>query len=107
MEDGVTLFRGINDGECAADRVPGMASGRGVAGVDGVRGIGGGSCIIDILFILRVSVGLVVRAPRPEALWPGICESRLLPEDDGVLDLRAGDLPGERPVPMNDDRERA
>ena len=49
---------------------------------------------MDILFILRASVGLIVRAPSPVA-WPGIIDS-LLPED-GVLApyklSRAGDRP--------------
>lgn len=101
-DDGVTLFLGIKDGECAADRVPGRASGKGVAGVDGVLGIGGGSrsCIMDILFILLVSVGLMVRAPKPLTCDCGIRDKRLLDVDEGLVGLRAGDFPGDRPVPM-------
>lgn len=51
---------------------------------------------MDILFNLRASVGLIVRAPRPVACaLPGIIETLLL-LDDGVFDNwkvgLAGDL---------------
>lgn len=64
-------------------------------------GIGGGFGIIDSRFILRASVGLIVRAPRPVAcVVLGIMESLLL-EDDGVLVLPV-DLAGERAVLIED-----
>ena len=87
-EVGVSLFRGITGGD-GLDR--GSAW-----GVGGVCGIGGGFGIMDILFNLRASVGLIVRAPKPVACaLPGIIETLLL-LDDGVLDNGkfglAGDL---------------
>lgn len=55
----------------------------GVAGTFvAVVGIGG-ACIIDSRFNRRASVGLIVLAPRPEAL-PEMVDWRLLPDDDGV-----------------------
>ena len=77
-EDGVTLFRGITGGDGSVGVL--------ACGVGGVNGIGGGFGIIDILFNLRASVGLIVRAPRPVACaLPGIIEILLL-LDDGVFD---------------------
>lgn len=87
-EDGVSLLRGITGGD--------GSDGGSACGVGGVYGIGGGFGIIDILFNLRASVGLIVRAPRPVACaLPGIMETLLLLED-GVFDNwkfgLAGDL---------------
>lgn len=44
----------------------------------------GGACIMDILFRRRASVGLIVRAPKPDAR-PETVDWRLLPDEDGVL----------------------
>lgn len=49
---------------------------------------------MDSLFNRRASVGLMVRAPRPD-MW-GAVDWRLLPEDEGVCVRCAGDLPGDR-----------
>lgn len=82
-EDGVTLFRGIKDGEGAACR-PVEGGGSICEGVGGVNGIGGGLGIIDILLSLRASVGLIVRAPKPVACaLPGIIDILLF--DRGVF----------------------
>jgi hypothetical protein len=67
-EDGVTLLRGIKDGEVTVARVcvsasAAIGSGCGVGGVDGIGGAGA----IDSLFILRTSVGLIVLAASPVA----------------------------------------
>lgn len=84
-EDGVILFRGIIEGDgangCPAEE---GCSGCGLGGVKGTEGRLG---IIDILFNLRASVGLIVRAARPVA-WAlfGIIDNLLL--DDGVVVLR-------------------
>lgn len=76
-EDGVSLFRGITGGD--------GSDGVSACGVGGVYGIGGGFGIMDILFNLRASVGLIVRAPRPVACaLPGMIEILLL-LDDGVF----------------------
>lgn len=87
-EVGVSIFRGITGG----DGSDGVAA----CGVGGVYGIGGGLGIMDNLFNLRASVGLIVRAPRPVACaLPGIIDILLLLED-GVFDNwklgLAGDL---------------
>ena len=58
-EDGVSIFRGAIGGD-GSDGVT-------ACGVGGVYGIGGGFGIMDSLFNLRASVGLIVRAPRPVA----------------------------------------
>lgn len=77
----MTLFGG-RDGECVEDHAP-VYVGSG-CGVGGVYGIGGGFGRTDILFILRASVGLIVRAPRPVACaLPGMIDS--LFADDGVF----------------------
>lgn len=44
----------------------------------------GGACIMDILLRRRASVGLIVRAPRPDAR-PETVDCRLLPDEDGVV----------------------
>ena len=86
-EEGVSLFRGITGGD--------GSDGVSACGVGGVYGNGGGFGIMDILFNLRASVGLIVRAPRPVACaLPGMMEILLLL--DGVFDNwnvgLAGDL---------------
>jgi hypothetical protein len=92
LDEGVTLLRGIIEGDCAADLEPAKGgSGRDIGG--GVKGMGGALGIMDILFILRASVGLTVLAPRPVAWLPGIIDNRLA--EDGVL------VP---PVPLFGDR---
>lgn len=87
-EDGVSLFRGITGGDAS--------HGGSACTMGGVFGIGGGFGIMDILFNLRASVGLIVRAPRPVACaLPGMIETLLL-LDDELLDIwrlgLAGDL---------------
>ena len=66
-----------------------------------MKGIGGGFGIMDILFSLRASVGLIVRAPKPVA-WavPGIIEILLL--DEGVVVLCNLGLAGDWPVPTGE-----
>ena len=74
-EDGVSVFRGIAGGDAS--------HGGSACTMGGVYGMGGGFGIMDILFILRASVGLIVRAPRPVACaLPGIIETLLLLEDE-------------------------
>ena len=52
----------------------------------GPEGIGG-ACIIEILFSLLASVGLIVLAPRPEARPDAAIDCRRFPDDDGVCAL--------------------
>lgn len=47
----------------------------------------GGACIMDNRFKRRVSVGLMVRAPRPD-IRPDAMDCRLLPEEEGVCARR-------------------
>ena len=87
-EDGGSLFRENTGGD--------GSGGSSACGGGGVYGIGGGFGIMDILFNLRASVGLIVRAPRPVACaLPGMIDILLL-LDDGVVDSwkfgLAGDL---------------
>lgn len=87
-EDGVSLFRGFTGGD--------GSDGGSACVVGGVYGIGGGFGIMEILFNLRASVGLIVRAPRPVACaLPGMIDTLLL-LDEGVFDNwkvgLAGDL---------------
>ena len=49
----------------------------------GAAGIGG-ACIILILFSLLASVGLIVRAPSPDARPDAAVDCLRLPEDVGV-----------------------
>jgi hypothetical protein len=99
-DDGVTLFRGIRDGE-GADWRPTEGGGSVCEGVGGVNGIGGGLCIIDNLFSLRASVGLIVRAPRPVACaLPGMMDILLF--DEGVFDPGNAARPGDRAVPIGE-----
>lgn len=91
-DDGVTLFRGIGAGDVAGSSFVEKGSG---CGVVGVWGIGGALGMIDILFILRASVGLMVRAPRPVACG-AITDILLL--DNGEFVPGPVDLPGERPA---------
>ena len=69
-EDGVTLFRLAGPGDCPEDMglIVGK-SGWGVGGACEIRfwGRGGAGGMIDMRFILRASVGLIVRAPSPVA----------------------------------------
>ena len=91
------LFLGIKEGEGGALR--GTDVGVSGCGVGGVKGSGGTVGIIDILFSLRASVGLTVRAARPVACTLlGMMESRL--SEDGVLLEVPADLAGDR---ANDD----
>lgn len=61
---GVRLLRSTSAGDGAKGSVITVFSG---CGVGGVYGIGGAFGITDILFSLRASVGLIVRAARPVA----------------------------------------
>lgn len=82
-EDGVSLFREITGG----DGSDGGSACRG----GGVYGIGGGFGIMDILFNMRASVGLIVRAPRPVA-WalPGMIDTLLLLDDEVFDNWKVG-----------------
>lgn len=91
-DDGVILFRGIGAGDVAGS---GLVEKGSACGVVGVWGTGGALGMIDILFILRASVGLMVRAPRPVACG-AITDILLL--DDGEFVPGPVDLPGERPA---------
>lgn len=91
-DDGVILFRGIGAGDVAGSGFVEKGSG---CGVVGVWGIGGALGMIDILFILRASVGLMVLAPRPVACG-AITDILLL--DNGEFVPGPVDLPGERPA---------
>lgn len=91
-DDGVTLFRGIWEGEVADRGFDKKGSG---CGVGGVWGIGGALGMMDILFILRASVGLMVRAPKPVACGAA---TDILLLDKGEFVLGPADLPGERPA---------
>lgn len=95
-DDGVReLFRGIELGLGCPSSKDDVAyesgcsrSGCGVRGdlgpivFDGI----GGACIMLIRFILRVSVGDMVLAPRPDIL-PLAVDCRLLPDEFGVVAL--------------------
>lgn len=80
------VFRGGTAGES----VPALASRQTGGGGGGIfaRFMLCDCGIMDMRFMRRVSVGLIVRAPRPLAWveWPvpGIMEALLLPPDDGV-----------------------
>ncbi len=97
-EEGVTLLRAKKDGDCVADPRPEEESG---CGVGGVCGIGGAFCMIDSLFSLRASVGLIVRAPSPVAC-AGMTDRRLAAAD-GVLVLLSAERPGDRVVLRDDE----
>lgn len=61
-----------------------------------VPGIGGGSGIVDMRFALRASVGLTVRAPRPEMRPPTVdCRFEAAV---GVFVRHNVGLAGERPI---------
>ena len=83
LDDGVTLFLGRNEGDCVDDT--GRAAGKGSVCVGGVWGIGG---TIDIRFIRRASVGLMVRAPKPVACG-GTTDIRFEEEEEGVVGVAA------------------
>lgn len=60
----------------------------------------GGTCIIESRLSRRVSVGLIVLAPRPLALPEAAIDWRLLPDEDGVVErmsLFTLLFPGDRP----------
>jgi hypothetical protein len=66
--------------------------------------MGGAGGAIDIRFIRRASVGLMVRAPSPVA-WGGITEARLEDEEEGVVAAApAGFLIGVLTAMVEDDR---
>jgi hypothetical protein len=52
----------------------------------GPEGIGG-ACIMEILFSLLASVGLIVLAPSPDARPEAAIDCRRLPDEDGVCAL--------------------
>lgn len=79
LEEGVTLFLGMNDGDWFVDR---GRVGRGSVCVGGVCGRGGAGGAIDIRFKRRASVGLMVRAPKPVAC--GMVDIRL-DDEEGVV----------------------
>lgn len=101
LEEGVTLFRGIAEGDWAHDR---GRKGMGSACAGGVYGIGCAWGAVDIRFSRRASVGLMVRAPRPVATG-GMTETRLDADDDGVVVLPAVCLTGVRTALVEEDRE--
>lgn len=89
-------FLGIIDGDLERDLVSiDTGGGRGML-ILVLAGGGGGGGIMDIRFIRRVSVGLIVLAPRPLACaeWagPGMIEVRLL------LTLEAAAVPRALPL---------
>lgn len=88
---GVRLFLGTTEGEGADESANGGVSG---SGVGSVKGIGGGLGIIDILFSLRASVGLIVRAAKPVA-WALFGRIDCLLFEDGVVVRCTFGLPGE------------
>jgi hypothetical protein len=77
--------------------------GSGSVWVGGVCGIGGAGGAIDIRFIRRASVGLMVRAPSPVA-WGGITEARFEDEEGVVAAAPAGFLIGVLTALVEDDR---
>jgi len=77
--------------------------GSGSVGVGGVLGIGGADGIIDIRFARRVSVGLIVRAPKPVA-W-GMVDMRLEDEEGVVTVVPDVFLTGVRTALVEEDRE--
>lgn len=81
LDDGVTLFRGIIEGEGTAER--GLIVNPVSCCVGDPRGIGGGCGMRDILFIRLASVGLMVLAPNPVAC-DGIIDILFDDVDDGV-----------------------
>lgn len=97
-DEGVTLFRGIIEGDGAEERGRGEFNSSWV----GERcGIGGGLGTRDIRFILRASVGEIVLAPRPVG-WCGIIEDRF---DDGVVFNVTLPFPGVWMAVFDEDRE--
>ena len=76
--------------------------GSGSVWVGGVCGIGGAGGAIDIRFIRRASVGLIVRAPSPVA-WCGITEARF-EDEEGVVAKPAGFFTGVPTALVEDDR---
>lgn len=99
VDEGVALFRGIKDGDCAHDcGREGMRS----AWVGGVCGIGGTGVTADILSIRRASVGLMVRAPSPVACG-GIAEI-LLDDEEGVVAPDVAFFTGVRAALVEEDR---
>lgn len=97
FDEGVTLFRGGMEGDWAVDC--GRGWGGSGCGVGGVYGIGGG--IVERRFSRLASVGLIVRAPNPEA-WCGMTDT--LFDEDGVL-VPGPDFPGVLAAVVEDDRE--
>lgn len=78
---GVEIFLGTREGDGKCVSVNGDPSG---CGVGGVNGMGGAPGIIDILFSLRASVGLIVRAASPVACAL-LGRIDILFPDDGVV----------------------
>lgn len=98
-EEGVTLFRGIREGDWAEDR--GREGTRSVC-IGGVCGRGGGCGIIERRFMRLASVGLIVRAPKPVA-WGTV--DILFDEEDGVPTSSPADFPGVRKALIDEDLE--
>lgn len=96
----MTLFLGMKEGDIVDDsgRV-----GRGSVCVGGVFGIGGAGCAIDIRFIRRASVGLMVRAPSPVAC-DGITDMRL-DDEEGVPGAPEALRTGVRTALVEEERE--
>lgn len=99
LDEGVALFRGIKDGDCAHDR---GREDMGSAWVGGVYGIGGTAVTTDALSIRRASVGLMVRAPSPVAC--GGTTDILLDDEEGVVAPDVAFLTGDRAALVEEDR---
>ena len=71
-DDGVDVFLGRTDGDLDEARTSVVGGGGGRSAISG----GIGCCMMDRRFILLVSVGLIVLAPRPVAWDPGMTDIR-------------------------------
>lgn len=97
------LFLGRKEGDWFEER---GRTGRGSVWVGGVCGMGGAGGAMDIRFMRRASVGLMVRAPKPVAC--GMTDIRLEDEQEDVGVVAVGFpvvfLTGVRTALVEDDR---